>query len=1104
MQPINRWRLNCQNQGLIAGTGVYYSLGLDPTVPADQGWVFTVCDMGDGTFVLQASDDVGPFYFTGTNDFSHQYQVVGRDKYVWIGPPADYIRTVTPQAQFRAIPIGGGNLAIYFPALDRYLSSSGTELQLLYSDIDHAERFSASGLDRDSIFDLLQVGRSAMGMTFPAVSLADLDLAGMDLSQCDLRQVGLLSNCKLIGAELGQANLAGLHLDGLQLAGANCQNVDFTGCDFTSFVPGTPPPTLFQAKLTGAVVHGSLAGVNLKNAVLANADLTGADLSGASTDLTGANLSGQGIRYFTPAYQGSGGIGGYDLGDAADRIIAYDYEGTGHLNYLVCYRPGHGAVYVVKKASDANGPDAFTAVYSQGQPGANTPGGGIGGWDLTQPEDRIIAYDYEGTGHLNYLVCYRPGRGAIYIVKKASDANNLSAFSAVYTQADNGPGGGIGGYPLTDPADQIIAYDYEGTGHLNYLLCYRPGNGAVQILKKVSDANQPDAFAPVYHQTGIGGYDLGDAGDRILAYDYEGTGHLNYLVCYRPGSGLLWVLKRVSDADSPDAFTAIYKQNPAYPGADSGYTLADPDAQVTTFDYEGKGHLNALVCYRPGSRHGWAWIQQHPGDGDSGPGGFGLPYWSAGLGQLGGYYDLTAPGDRVVAYDYQGTGTPGDLVCYRPGTGRVWVLKHPAARPAALTRTKLDQADLSGASLASADLSSTSLRGATLTGTDLTGAQLGAADFTGSDLSPARFSFPLTRSTDPGHPTVFAQCTLPYAMIQLDWSCLDLSGATINGLPADLTGLKAHGLTCIHGNFKGLTLDGAVFTNATLDHADFTGATIKNQATFAGARMPGAFFTLAVCDQADFSGVAVGGEDGIEAINFADAYLGFCTFTGANLNEAIFTDATLMSNSMAGAASLVEANFANAYMPMADFTGAGLQGCRFDGAFMAECKLINANLGPARNGTLATSMAAACLQATDFQGVVLAGASLPDAAITTVRGTITQSYYDETRKLTTPSDLHYKAGKLPVQTSLSDDTLCPDGSTYSDNVKAGRTVAQMMIAAHMPTVWTPRNSAVNPQRAPAPEVQAPPASPGRQVLPLPADVFGPACSSSSTSTSEIT
>lgn len=198
MQPINRWHLNCQNQGVIGGTGWYYSLGLDPSAGPDQGWLFTINDMGDGTFVLQASDDEGAIYFTATDSFSYQYQVVGRNP--------GFIRAVTPQAQFRVTPTGGGNFAIYFPALDRYLSSNGTELQLIFSGIDRAARFSATGVDRDSVFDLLQVGKTAMGMTFPAISLAGRDLTGMDLSECDLRRVTSLSGCKLNGAALGQAN----------------------------------------------------------------------------------------------------------------------------------------------------------------------------------------------------------------------------------------------------------------------------------------------------------------------------------------------------------------------------------------------------------------------------------------------------------------------------------------------------------------------------------------------------------------------------------------------------------------------------------------------------------------------------------------------------------------------------------------------------------------------------------------------------------------------------------------------------------------------------------------------------------------------------------
>ena len=28
---------------------------------------------------------------------------------------------------------------------------------------------------------------------------------------------------------------------------------------------------------------------------------------------------------------------------------------------------------------------------------------------------------------------------------------------------------------MADPADRIIAYDYDGSGRLDYLVCYRPG-----------------------------------------------------------------------------------------------------------------------------------------------------------------------------------------------------------------------------------------------------------------------------------------------------------------------------------------------------------------------------------------------------------------------------------------------------------------------------------------------------------------------------------------------------------------------------------------------------------------------------------------------------
>ena len=54
-------------------------------------------------------------------------------------------------------------------------------------------------------------------------------------------------------------------------------------------------------------------------------------------------------------------------------------------------------------------------------------------------------------------------------------------------------------------------------------------------------------FTPVYHQgdpgSGIGGYDLRSPADRVFAFDYDGSGKLDHLALYRPGTGTIWILK---------------------------------------------------------------------------------------------------------------------------------------------------------------------------------------------------------------------------------------------------------------------------------------------------------------------------------------------------------------------------------------------------------------------------------------------------------------------------------------------------------------------------------------------------------------------------------
>src|SRR5215470_13503227 len=221
-------------------------------------------------------------------------------------------------------------------------------------------------------------------------------------------------------------------------------------------------------------------------------------------------------------------------------------------------------------------------------------GSGIGGFDLGDWRDQVFAFDYDGAGKLDHLACYRPGTGTIWILKKVSDNHSTDAFTAVYHQE---PAQGIAGYNLADLKDRVFAFDYDGTGKLDHLACYRPATGTIWILKKVSDNDSPDAFSPVYHQgdpgQGIAGYNLADLRDRVFAFDYDGTGKLDHLACYRPGTGTIWILKKVSDNDSPDAFAAVYRQDDPGSGI-GGFDLGDWRDQVFAFDYDGTGNLHHL------------------------------------------------------------------------------------------------------------------------------------------------------------------------------------------------------------------------------------------------------------------------------------------------------------------------------------------------------------------------------------------------------------------------------------------------------------------------------------------------------------------------------
>jgi hypothetical protein len=276
------------------------------------------------------------------------------------------------------------------------------------------------------------------------------------------------------------------------------------------------------------------------------------------------------------------GAGNVDLTNPGDRVIAFDFLGNGKLDHLLCYRPNTGdgnpgLVSILQKNSD----DTFQAVFTSDE--------GIGKYDLANPIDNIVAFDYLSSGKLDHLVCYRSHQGICWILQ-----NNNGNFSAVYQ--NNGQG--IGGYTLlcdSNHQDFIIPYDYSGNGHLDHLVCYCPGLGAIYIIENDNGTFKPTSIQQGYGGSGISQFDLSNPVDRIIAYDYAGSGSQDHLLCYRPGTGLVYILQNTNGAFSP-----VYPPNGSGTSSDGigGYMLGNPDACIFAYDYSSSGHEDYLFCYR--------------------------------------------------------------------------------------------------------------------------------------------------------------------------------------------------------------------------------------------------------------------------------------------------------------------------------------------------------------------------------------------------------------------------------------------------------------------------------------------------------------------------
>jgi uncharacterized protein YjbI with pentapeptide repeats len=394
--------------------------------------------------------------------------------------------------------------------------------------------------------------------------------------------------------------------------------------------------------------------------------------------------------------------------------------------------------------------------------------------------------------------------------------------------------------------------------------------------------------------------------------------------------------------------------------------------------------------------------------------------------------------------------------------------------PVDLTNLKAAHVTAHGIDLSGKKLVNAVFTNATLTGSILTGAILDSADLSGAQLAGATLSTDLTKaifnalpifSTDPNHLTSFKNAKLNYALIGLNWSCLDLTGASVVGMPVDLTKLRAmhttalgidlNGKTLINADFSYAKLANATFNAAVLTGAVLTGADLSGAKLLSGTRLGGAHLDMANLSGANLTGAQFMETRGVSA-SLTYTFLSKAVFDGANLEGVDFSGATLVETSMKNTTSLERATFSGAYLNSVHFEGTkpNLQGAKFKDTCLISCDLAQANLGP--SGGVAATLEGAFLQAANFSNVTLTGANLAGAVVSFGRGQIDTYYCDkEHKKAAEPRKMRWPSATRVEESIKAGNCTCPNGNTYNNNVQQQLTFKEMCQISETPTSWTP-------------------------------------------------
>jgi uncharacterized protein YjbI with pentapeptide repeats len=343
-----------------------------------------------------------------------------------------------------------------------------------------------------------------------------------------------------------------------------------------------------------------------------------------------------------------------------------------------------------------------------------------------------------------------------------------------------------------------------------------------------------------------------------------------------------------------------------------------------------------------------------------------------------------------------------------------------------LTNAVFDNADLSNADLSvaisvkgcsfkNATLFCTSFSAQLLTGVVFTGAQMTGTVFSNTDLTVATFSSPPAFSVTSENLTDLSGSTLNYGLINLQWSYLNLSNATIKNLPVDKNFPADVDLSYLIA--QSTVLDGLAFSNTNFASSNFTNADLRG-ASFAGCGMANSCF----------KGAQLQGDDNYRATNMSSTNLENADFSDANLTGALFSGAFLWgSKAKLAGATIIRTVFDQAYLVGVDFSGVSqneCQGANFDYACLLNTIFKGTNAGEYQGQP--TSFSNACLQGADFSNANLSGANLNNAIIAQQPGEFPVTFSIGWPMEPISHTITFAVATLGIENATDDTTTCPD------------------------------------------------------------------------------